>query len=183
MVTSHDCHFDKEWNRVRASLTEEGMAEDEASRAADSDTSLDRTFTASPLVPPEHTELDLSTLMAGRIVGYFPVPRSEDGTIPEAVVDLTYRVTLDRLDISRVACISDGARSQLRYALARVDSLRATSVGFQLEQVVGHRIDRVSVPKRQPLFVRLHLDDGTTIELIQQPVEPEEGPARAPLSQ
>ena len=98
--------------------------------------------------------------------------------MPEAVVDLTYRVTLDRLDIVRVACVSLEARSQLRYALARLDSLRATSIGFELEAVVGSHIERVTFPTKLPLFVRLHLDNGTAIDLLQHPADPDEGPAR-----
>jgi hypothetical protein len=98
--------------------------------------------------------------------------------VPEAVVDLTYRVTLDRLDIARVACVSLEARAQLRYAFARLDSLRATTVGFNLEAVVGRHIERVTFPRKKPLFVRLHLDDGTTVDLLQQPAEPKGGPAR-----
>jgi hypothetical protein len=57
--------------------------------------------------------------------------------VPEAVVDLTYRVTLDRLDIVRVTSVGKEARSQLRYSLARLDALRAPSVGFDLEAVVA----------------------------------------------
>lgn len=178
MVTSHDCHFDKEWNGLRASLMESGVSESEATLRADADTTLDRTFTASPLLGPNEVGRDLSTLMAGKIVGYLPVPESPDKLIPAAVVDLTYRVTLDRMDIVRVACVGLEARSQLRYALARLESLRITSVGFDLESVIGRHIERVTFPKREPLIVRLHLDDGRMIDFLQQPAEPTDGPAR-----
>jgi hypothetical protein len=117
--------------------------------------------------------------MAGKVVGYLPVPGSADGLVPEAVVDLTYRVTLDRLDIVRVASISATARAQLRYALTRLDSLRAVAVGFEIEAVVRRHIEAVAFPSSNPLLVRLELDDGSVIELLQQPTDPGEGPARA----
>ena len=179
MVTSHDCHFDKEWNQRRGALIADGADPDQASRVADADDSLDRTFTASPLLRADDVGRDRGMLMSGKILGYLPVPASPDTLVPEAVVDLTYRVTLDRLDIVRVACVGIEARSQLRYSLARLDSLRAPSVGFDLEAVVGRHIERVTFPKKQPLFVRLHLDNGTTVDLLQHPGEPEEGPARS----
>lgn len=179
MVTSHDCHFDKEWNRLRSSLMRRGLSENVATRRANEDETLDRTFTASPLTTPDDLPVDRRNLMSGRMVGYLPVPPSADGLVPEAVVDLTYRATLDRLDIVRVASISRTARAQLRYALARLDSLRATTVGFDLEAVVGRYIERVTFPRRHPLFVRLHLDDGQYVDLLQQPAEPADGPARS----
>jgi hypothetical protein len=146
---------------------------------ASGDPRLDRTFTASPLLRPEDLDVDRGNLMGGKMLGYHPVPASADGLIPEAVVDLTYRVTLDRLDIVRLVSISASARSQLRYALTRLDSLRAVTVGFEIEAVVGRHINSVTFPSANPLAVRLHLDDGSTIELLQRPTDPGEGPARA----
>lgn len=179
MVTSHDCHFDKEWNRRRAELIKDGVPEEEAKSLASEDPSLDRSFTASPLLRPDDLPVERGNLMAGKVVGYLPVPTSHDGLVPEAVVDLTYRVTLDRLDIVRVASISNAARAQLRYALTRLDSLRAVTVGFEMEAVLGRHIEAVTFPGANPLLVRLELDDGSTIELLQQPTDPGEGPARA----
>jgi hypothetical protein len=173
-VTSHDCHFDKEWNIRRRALIRAGIDEDAASRQAEDDPTLDRTFTASPLIYPTEVDRDQNLLRAGRILGYLPVPESGDGLVVESVVDLTYRVTLDRLDIERVESVSGEARMHLRYGLAQLDSLRATSVGFELERVVGHQIERISFPRENPLFVRLHLDDGTEIDLLQRPVEPDD---------
>jgi hypothetical protein len=179
MVTSHDCHFDKEWNRRRSQLIKKGVPPAEAERSASEDTSLDRAFTACPLLRPEELDVDRGNLVAGKLLGYLPVPASADGLVPEAVVDLTYRVTLDRLDVVRVGSISAAARAQLRYALTRLDSLRAVTVGFEIEAVVGKHIETVSFPASNPLLVRLGLDDGSTIELLQQPADPDEGPARA----
>ncbi len=179
MVASHDCHFDKEWNRQVRRLVKEGMQQSEAERVAELDPSLDRTFTASPLVRPEHLDVDRGNLMAGRVVGCLPVPASQDQLVPEAVIDLTYRVTLDRLDIAPVASVSAEARTHLRYALAQLESLRATDVGFELERVVGRHITQVTFPRERPLFVRLHLEDGTEIDLLQPAVEPDdEAPSR-----
>jgi len=178
MVTSHDCHFDKEWNQRRRALIREGLLEEEAERIASADATLDRTFNASPLLRPDEVRRDRRALLDGKILGYLPVPPSPDGVVPEAVVDLTYRVTLDRFDVHRVASVSEAARAQLRYVLVQLDSLRATKVGFKIEHAVGRRINDVSIPQEQPLFVRLHLDDGTNIDLLQQPDEPGPGPAR-----
>lgn len=179
MVTSHDCHFDKEWNRRRSQLIKRGTAEREAEEEAEGDPSLDRTFNASPLIHPEETTFDVGNLMAGKVIGYLPVPPSGDGLVPETVVDLTYRVTLDRLDAVRVASISEEARAQLRYGLARLDTLRSTSLGFDIEAVVGRQIEKVTIPRSDPMLVRLELSDGDVLELLQRPAEPESGPARS----
>lgn len=181
MVTSHDCHFDKQWNQALTRLVRSGVAEEAATRLADEDPNLDRTFTASPLVRPEDLRLDRGNLLAGRVIGYLPVPPHDD-LVPEAVVDLTYRVTLDRHDIMRVASISNTARTQLRYSLARLDALRTPSVGFDIEVVLGRQITQVSFPTRNPLLVRLHLDNGKELDLLQQPGDPDQGPARAAYS-
>ncbi|MCA1842536.1 MAG: hypothetical protein LC792_04985 [Actinobacteria bacterium] len=141
-------------------------------RRAEDDLTLDRTFVASPLIYPTEVDRDQNLLRAGRILGFLPVPASGDGLVPESVVDLTYRVTLDRVDV--VAAVSNEARMHLRYGLAQLDSRRATTVGFELERVVGRHIDGVSFPRENPLFVRLHLDDGTQIDLLQQPGEPDD---------
>lgn len=183
MVTSHDCHFDKEWNIRRRSLIKDGMNEDQASRVAETDITLDRTFTASPLVYASEVDRDPAQLMGGKIVGYLPVPAATDGLVPEAVADLSYRVTLDRMDVVRVASVSAEARMHLRYALARFDSLRATTIGFELERVVGRHIEKVMFPRQNPLLVRLQLDDGTSVELLQRPEEPpDDAPGRSTAS-
>lgn len=179
MVTSHDCHFDKEWNRRRTALIKSGLDAAEAERLAEEDRTLDRTFVASPLLDPADVDLDQGNLRAGRVVGYLPVPASSDGLVPEAVVDLSYRCTLDRTDVIRVASVGETARGELRYALARLDSLRAVQVGFKVEDVIGRSIVNVEVPKRNPILLRFHLDDGTTVDLLQQPAEPGPGPARS----
>lgn len=178
MVTSHDCHFDKEWNRRRGELMRSGLSVEEAESEAEQDATLDRTFTASPLIDPRDVNVERGNLLAGNAVGYLPVPTSDDGLVPEAVVDLTYRCTVDRLDVFRVSCVSNAVRAQLRYALARLDSLRATQLGFEVEAVLGHGITKVEIPSKDPMAVRLHLDNGTTVDLLQHPGEPEGGASR-----
>jgi hypothetical protein len=178
MATSHDCHFDKQWNQRRKDLIADGLSEAEAEEIASNDPELDRTFQASPLVRPELLGVDLGNLMAGRMVGYLPVPASSDGRIPEAVIDLTYRCTLDRADVVRVSSVTDSARARLRQSLAHLDALRSTTLGFTVEEVLGRSIARVELPSRDPLVVRLHLDDGTVIDLFKRPAEPAPTPAR-----
>jgi hypothetical protein len=178
MITSHDCHMDKDWNRRVRELVKGGMQQDEAERQAELDDTLDRTFQASPLVRAEDLPYEQGNLLAGKVVGYLPVPPASNGLVPEAVADLTYRVTLDRLDVRRVASTSTAARQQLRYALARLDSLRAPEVGFRLEAMVGQRIASADFPSKNPLEVHFLLEDGTIIELLQKPGEPALGPAR-----
>ena len=178
LTTSHDCHFDKEWNRRVRQLVKAGVEQQEAERQAEEDQTLDRAFMASPLVNPDDLGGDRRQLMAGKYLGYFPIPASEDGLIPETVADLTYRVTLDRLDVVRIACISPAAQTILRYSLASLDALRSPKVGFDLEAVIGQRIERVESNSSNPLEVELHLENGETIKLLKQPGGPEPGPAR-----
>jgi hypothetical protein len=179
MVTSHDCQLEKEWNRRRSQLIAQGHSEEDAGEEAEADATLDRTLVASPLIDPDDVSVDRGNLLAGHAVGYLPVPASPDGLVPECVVDLSYRCTLDRFDVARVASISPQARSQLRYGLIRMDALRTPNLGFAVESVIGRSIERAEVPRRDPLTVRLHLDDGSTIDLLQQPGEPQGPSARA----
>jgi hypothetical protein len=177
MVTSHDCQLEKEWNRRRSDLIAEGRTEEEA--AAEADPTLDRTLLASPLVDPEDIAVDQGNLLAGHVVGYVPVPASPDELVPQCVVDLSYRCTLDRFDVVRVASVTALARSQLRYALVRMDALRTPNLGFAVEDVIGRSIQHAEVPRKDPLTVLLILDDGSTIELLQQPGEPQGASARS----
>lgn len=179
MVTSHDCQLEKEWNRRRSELIAQGSTDEEAAAEAVADPTLDRTLQASPLVDPDDIAVDRGNLLAGHVVGYLPVPASLDGLVPECVVDLSYRCTLDRFDVVRVSSVSGLARSQLRYALVRLDALRTPHLGFTVEDAIGRSIQHVDVPSRNPLTVRLVLDDGSAIELLQQPGEPQGPRGRA----
>ncbi len=178
MVTSHDCHIDKEWNRMVSRLRREGVDDETAMATADADDALDRGVQVSPLAPPDAIDVDRGNLMAGRVQGYLPVAASPDGLVPEAVVDLTYRCTVDRLDLTPIASISTDARALLRVMLVHLDALRSPMVSAVIEQAVGKRIDRAHVADRAPLKVRLELDDGSVVELMQVPGEPGPGPSR-----
>ena len=177
MVTSQDCHHDKEWNSARARLMKAGMSESEAEAVAEADDTLDRTFQASPLVPLEDIPAsDRGNYRAGRVVGYFPVPASPDGAFPESVVDLTYRSTIDRKAISnRRWCLTSDARDRLRYAIARFDSFRSVELTENLERIIGRSILGATVDNTNGLVVLLTLDDDSSIRLVQPPTEPEPG--------
>ena len=177
MVTSHDCHHDKEWNTEVRRLVRAGEAQEDAETIAEANTSLDRNFHASPLVPLTDCPADhQGNLRAGKVVGYFPIPASSDGSFPDCVVDLTYRCTVDRLAISnRRWCLSQSARDRLRYAIARFDSFRSVELSEQLESAIGREITDVQVDKGSGIRVTLTLDDGTTLDLVQPPAEPEPG--------
>ena len=175
MVTSHDCHHDKEWNAERSRLIRRGHSVSEAEAIAESDPTLDRTFQASPLVPlgdiaPERR----GNYRAGRVVGYFPISEPPDGSFPPSVVDLTYRCTIDRLAITaRRWCLARHERDRLRYAIARFDSFRSVQLAETIEAAIGKSIADVSIDSTRPLTVDLMLDDGSVLQLVQPPVEPE----------
>lgn len=142
---------------------------------------LDRSFTVSPLIDPDSVivagrPVDRGSLMGGHVVGYLPVPAlALNGriVIPESVVDLSYRATVDRTSyLQRITCVSEEAREQLRFALARIDVLRTPSLEIQLSAAIGQQLTSANVSKRNPLVVELALADGTTMHLLKQPGSP-----------
>ncbi len=179
MVVTHDCQLDKEWNQRVRELERSGMTLDRAEREAASDVTLDRTLVVSPLVDPSELRGGRGNLLAGRVIGYLPVPAHPDALVAECVADLTYQCTVDRLDVAKIASITETARKQLRYALSQLDALRTADLGFELEAVVGRTIQRVEVPARDPLTVRIELDDGGVIQLLQQPATPDQETGRS----
>ncbi len=178
MVVTHDCQLDKEWNQRVRELQRDGMEGERAELEATSDRTLDRTLVVSPLIDPSDVRGGRGNLMAGRVIGYLPVPAHPDHLVDECAVDLTYQCTADRLDVVKVASISEAARKQLRYALIQLDALRTADVGFEIEAVVGRTIRKVDVPARDPLTVRIQLDDGNVIQLLQQPGTPDQETGR-----
>lgn len=189
MVVTHECGLDKEFNVVVDQLidTTAGSPVDEvaAIRMAEDRDDLDRAFTVSPLIDPTSVSVagavaDQGLLMSGRIVGYLPVPElrmDSRSIIPASVVDLSYRTTLDRLAYTRrLTCVSEAARQQLRFALAKLDVLRTPSLEVQLSEAVGQTITSAKVSKSNPLVVQLQLADGSTLELLKQPGGPAVGP-------
>ena len=188
MVCTHDCGLDKEFNAVVESLMdpkgEQRVDELAAVSLAEGRDDLDRAFSVSPLVDPDTVlvagvKVDRGHLMSGRIVGYLPVPElrvRETVVVPESVVDLTYRATADRLAYTRrISCISEAAREELRYSMAKLDVLRKPSLEFQLSSAIGQTITSARVSKKNPLVVELVLADGSSIELLKKPGSPAPG--------
>lgn len=175
MVTSHDCHHDKEWNAQRNRLIRSGVDPEEAEIIAESDPTLDRTFQASPIVPLKSFDASsLGNYRAGRVTGFYPLPAPSDGSFPECVVDLTYRCTIDRKAISdRRWCLSATARARLRYAIARFDSFRTVDPTEAIEAAVGKLISDVLVDSADALTIEFTLDDGSVLKLVQPPIEPD----------
>jgi len=179
MVLTHDCQLDKEWNHRVRELERAGMVRERAEAEATADVTLDRTLIVSPLVDPSELRGGRGNLLAGRVIGYLPVPAHPDQLIDECVVDLNYQSTVDRLDVVKVAAISEAARKQLRYALIQLDALRTADLGFELEAVVGRTIEDIEIPARDPITVRIRLDDGQVIQLLQQPSTPDQETGRS----
>jgi len=178
MVITHDCQLDKEWNRRVRKLERDGMPHERAEHEAVSDITLDRTLVVSPLVDPSELRGEKGNLLTGKVIGHLPVPAHPNNLVVECVVDLTYQCTIDRLDVAKIASISEAARKQLRYALIQLDALRTADLGFEVEAVVGRTIQKVEVPARNPLTVRLERDDGQVIQLLQQPGVPDQETGR-----
>lgn len=175
MVTSHDCHHDKEWNSERTRLMRIGHSASKAEEIAESDSTLDRTFQASPLVPLSDIEQNRrGNYRAGRVVGFFPLPEPPDRSFPPSVVDLTYRCTIDSLAIAaRRWCLDPPARDRLRHAIARFDSFRSFQLTETIEEAIGKSIADVSVDSTRPLAIDLILNDGSVLHLAQPPIESE----------
>lgn len=178
MVVTHDCQLDKEWNQRVRELEKGGMKLERAEEEATADTTLDRTLVVSPLVDPSDLRGGRGNLLAGRVIGYLPVPQHTENLVDECVVDLTYQCTIDRRDVIKVTSISEPARKQLRYALIRLDALRTADLGFEVEAVIGRTIHKVEVDGRDPLSVCIQLDDGNVIKLLQQPGTPDQDTGR-----
>lgn len=184
MVVSHDCHLDKELHLAARALlrANPGWDEDRAYEKAEADDTLDRHVIVSPLVSPHDVPVeDKSMLHAGRIVGFLPVPASpRHGLTTPALVDLGHRTTVDRLTLTRrLASITDIARLQLRYALARMDSLRTPDLNVELEAAVGQRVTGIERPTGKRATLVITLEDGSALEVLPRPGQtPLDGPRR-----
>lgn len=187
MVVSHDCHLDKEANqRARTLMKDSHIDEDEAFALAEDDDTLDRHVVVSPVVALDAvldpTDTSNRALMArGRLLGYYPLADAIPLGLQDVVVDLGLRATVDRLTLDqRLASLTDPARIQLRYALARMDSLRTPDIGHELDLAVGQRITKVLLPDAKRPTIALQLEDGTQLELLPRPGDtPLHGPRRA----
>ena len=186
MVVSHDCHLDKEVHlRARELMRDPGLSEEAAYESAEDDDSLDRHITVCPIIHLDNLaaadDKDArGQIRSGRRVGYLPLPDSAPLGLNGCVADLSYRATVDRLTLTqRLVSLTDDARLQLRYALARMDSLRTPDIGAELELAVGQRVVGVERPRGKRMTIVLHLSDGATLELLPRPGTTSlEGPRR-----
>lgn len=184
MLTSHDCHLDKEFLGRYRELREQGHRKDEAVRMAEGDPELDRFANVSPFLPVESVRAAWADIESCRALGLFPVYELADFDLPRGAIDLTHRTTVDRHALTRLASLSDPARDSFRYALARTDALRTPAIGFELEQAIGHRIQRVRGDESNPSKVVLDLSDGSSLELVKPTEEPRrDGVTRTDRSQ
>jgi hypothetical protein len=186
MVVSHDCHLDTEANRrARTLVRDHGLDEDTAFAIAEADDTLDRHVIVSPVVmldavlDPDDTD-NRALMRRGRLLGHLPLDDHEPLGIAGMVVDLGYRATVDRLSLDRrLVSLTDPARIRLRYALARMDSLRTPDIGHELDLALGRRIVDVRRPDRRRDTVSLVLDDGSVLDLMPRPGDtPLDGPRR-----
>ena len=186
MITTHDCGLDKEFNVVLNQITKNnpGVDVEEVAKDVEQRADLDRFFQVSPLIDPTTIFIggklvDQENLMAGKIIGYLPVPeflKNNQVIIPECVVDLSYRSTVDRFSYERrLSSISETARQSLRYALMKLDSLRTPSALTQLNEIFGQSVTSVQVSKKNSLLIQLSFENGTNIELLRTPASPDSG--------
>lgn len=179
MVISHDCHIDKEFNKLVHTLHQkEQLPLPEAAAIAERDPSLDRFVSVCPVLPLATFPDQAADAAAGHVIDLFHLPADEGREWEGAIVDLAYRATVDRLFIEhRRLVLSEEARMRLRFAVARAETFRSSEIGFQLEQVMNKRIRDVRQDPSNAIGVEIEMWDGTVVQLVQQPVEP---PARGP---
>lgn len=177
MVASHDCHLDREFNeRVKELRKTEKLSLREAEQRAEDDPDLDRFVNLCPLLPASSYRADPAALARGDVIGAFAIPALPEHGVDDLVADLTYRATIDRhAIITRAGAMSDEVRAWFRFSLARSDTFRTPTVGFDLEEAVGKRIKAVARHSSNPLIVGLELSDGSTLELVNQPAEVQTG--------
>lgn len=184
MVVSHDCHLDKELHLAAKALlrAHPDRGEEWAYAQAETDDTLDRHVIVSPIVSADAVAVnDSKMLLASRVVGYLAVPPSDrHGLIETTIVDLGQRTTVDRLTLTRrLASLGDEARLQLRYALARMDSLRTPDLTAELEAAVGQRIMSIDRPTGRRATLLIAFEDGGTLEVLPRPGHtPQDGPRR-----
>jgi len=177
MVISHDCRLDKEFNKlVRRLHQKEQLPLHEAAAIAERDPSLDRFVSVCPVLSLATFPDQAADVAAGNVIDLFHLPADEGREWAESVVDLAYRVTVDRLFIEhRRLVLSEEARMRLRFAVARAETFRSSDIGFQLEQVMNKRIRDVRQDPSNAIGVEIEMWDGTVVQLVQQPAEPPTG--------
>lgn len=187
MVLSHDCQLDKDINRAARQLmkADASLTPDAAFELAEQNPELDRFVLVAPLVDVHHIlnsgdENFTASILAGTTLGYFPLQDEKELAIHQTVVDLNYRSTVDVFTLSqRLTSLTDIARLQLRYALARMDSLRVPVLETVFSEAIGQKITDVLPPKRGSQTVKLVLENGKALEVLLPPTQPEQaGPTR-----
>lgn len=177
MVTTHDCQLDKEFLQFYKELRRLQIPKAQAVEEAELNEDLDRFINVSPLLPLDSFRAKRDALFRNEVIGCFPVPPKVEYGIGETVVDLTFKSTIERhLVVERLAVLSEEARTDLRYALARLDALRTPAIGFELENAVGKRIQSVRPASRAGGIV-LELATGEELELLHRPAEVARGGA------
>lgn len=171
MVTTHDCHLDREFLEFYAKLRASQVPKDEAIAQAESNPELDRFLQVSPLLPITVFRAHRDAIFKHEVIGLFPVPARDDVGILEGAVDLSCRATIERhIIVERLAVLSEPSRTDLRYALARLDALRTPVIGFEIERAVGRKIRAVRSGEKVGSVV-LELNDGEVLELLLRPAE------------
>lgn len=177
IVVSHDCHLDKELNQRAHALMKQDpdLREDDAYARAEADPSLDRNIVVSPVLalgglPAAADPGTAGLLRAGRMVGYLPLPMQDPVLAEDSAVDLGIRATVDRLTLTgRLASSTDATRLALRYALAKMDSLRTPDVGAEVEAMIGKQIASVDRPSGKDQHLRLVMTDESAFDLLPRP--------------
>jgi hypothetical protein len=184
IVTSHDCHLEKEFQRRYRQLRKEGKTKKEAIAAAEQDEALDRWLIVAPIHDPLNDIADDDTParaaadagLRGEVIGLCPIPSWPQRGIKGGVADLTWLSTIDRNTIvARLASMTEEGRSRLRMALARSSALRSPEIGFLLEDIVGDRIDDARRGTDNEAIVELDLRKNGTVRLLATPGEPATG--------
>lgn len=184
VLTSHDCHLEKEFQRRYRQLRRAGRSKADAIAAAEEDPSLDRWLMVAPIhdpfidvAPGDRAAQQAAEAAAnGEVIGLCPIPPFAERGISGGVADLTWLSTIDRTTVvARLASMSEEGRSRLRTALARSSALRTPELGFILEDIIGDRIDDARRSSADPLVVELELRRSGTVRLLAQPGEPATG--------
>ena len=180
MVVLDDCALDRDFNRevnrreraLRAGGLGQAAAHELAEAEARTTDGLDPTLVVARVRP--YADFDAArhdAIRKAETFGSFPVVASAE--IDEGVVDFNLLTTVDRRAIvGRAASLSEIARNALRSKLAEFTALRARSTETAIEAAVGRQITgaqayRDQRGKRETLVVRLELDHGAEVLVLE----------------
>lgn len=187
MVLSHDCQLDKETSRAARKIMKQNpqMTLEEAFEFAEDDDDLDRFAIVAPIVNidkiPNRGDTNFTdSIINGTTVGYFTLHDEPSLAINRMTVDLSYRSTVDVLTLTdRYVSITDAARLQLRYTIAKMDTLRVPTLDANFREAVGQRIIDIQLADKASNIVKLVLEGGKILEVLlpAAPVD-QSGPVR-----